>query len=86
MRELSIQDIALELVFHKGMSETDAIAELEKTHQLSPLTIVSIRDTLDMWRHFHPVKTRDVTELCHFCGKKVGKESYCYGCETWICS
>ena len=87
----SIQDIALELVFSKGMTETDAIAEIEQTHQLSPLTISSIRDTLDMWQHFHPPylmrgKTRDVTELCYFCEKKVSEAQYCYGCQNWICS
>ena len=87
----SIQDIALELVFNKGMLENEAIAEIEKTHQLSPLTIASIRDTLDMWRYFHPPylmrgKTRDVTELCYFCERKVGEAQYCYGCGFWVCN
>ena len=83
---LSIQDIALELVFNKGMSDKEAIAELEKTYKLSPLIVASIRDTLDRWRQFHPVKTRDGTERCYFCGKKVGEEYFCYGCGWFVCS
>ena len=83
---LSIQDMALQLVYSKGMTEVEAIAEIENTHQLSPLTRASIRDTLDMWRRFHPVKIRDGTERCYFCGVKVGEKQYCYGCNWWICS
>ena len=83
---LSVQDIALELVFNKGMPENAAIAEIEKTTPLSPLTIASVRDTLDRWRRFHPVKMRDVSELCYFCEKKVGEAQFCYGCQEWVCS
>ena len=82
----SVQDQALQLVFSKGMSEAEAIAEIEQTHQLSPLTIASIRDTIDIWRYHHLVKPRDVTELCYFCGKKVGEAQFCYGCQNWICN
>ncbi len=82
---LSVQDLAIQMVFNKGMTEKDAIAELEKTRQLSPLTIASIRDKLDMWRHFHPIKTRDVSERCYFCEKKVGGAQFCYGCGFWVC-
>jgi len=28
----------------------------------------------------------NTTKVCHFCGKKVTEDEYCFGCGNYVCS
>ncbi len=87
----SVQDQVADLVLKKGMTETDAVAEIESKlmGKLPQNVRASVHDTLDMHRYHRARQKgwyRDVTELCYFCEKKVGEAQFCYGCQNWVCS
>ena len=89
---LSIQDQVLNLIVHKGMTEADAVAEIEVVlHATLPLNIrESIRDCVDMY-YYHQSRqygggVKDLSNTCYWCALPLSDEYYFYGCGFWICS
>jgi len=90
---LSVQDQVVNLVVNKGMTERDAIEEIESIlHTTLPANIkASIRDSIHS-HYYHRARTyggleiKDLTNKCYFCETPLSDAYYCYRCGFWLCS